>query len=125
MGWIAEIGEALKGLVELEKVGIFCFMIVIISSLFFKDFFTLSVILYSMGIIILFLHAGLHRTKLDKSSPDPNNVGKTIYEHVEGYDFSSILTKKHPYNNIRSISYFFIILGTISLILEYILLFIK
>lgn len=121
MGWIKELGDIIKNLADLEKVGILCFMIIIILLIISKIEFTLTLVLYSFGIIILFLHAGLHKVRSDRLIPHPTNPKRTVNEHTEGYDFTSVLKNKHPYNTIRKISYFFLILGTISFIIEIII----
>ena len=120
MGFIKELGETIKNLTEFEKIGIFCFSVIVIILIINKMEYSFPLILYSIAIILLFLYAGLHKTKSNKTLPHPTKPNEFIDERIEGYDFNpSVKNKKHPYNIFKNISFFFLFLTTIFLVIEF------
>ena len=119
MGWIAELGKSLKDITDLEKVGIFCFMIIAVLAMGFRNSFDVTIVLYCFALIVLFLYVGLHKNTTDLIKPHPLNPKESITEHNVTYDFASRFTKIHPYNNILRVVYLFLILGTITLVITF------
>lgn len=122
MSCIKDLSNAIKDLSDLEKVGIFCFMVISIFLIISKINFAASFILYSFAIILLFLHFGLHKTKNTKFITPTPDTTQTIKEEIIGYDFGTVLVKKHPYNYLIKMSNFFTIIATIILIIDYLVL---
>lgn len=118
MGAIKEIADGLVKLVQIEKVAIFCFTVVIIVSLIKQFDYSITVILYSLGIMIYFLYIGFHRCEKEESKIDDKDPGKTITIYQSGFEFQNWKRDDRRIKFIRGLSIFFLILGTIWLIVQ-------
>ena len=118
MGFIKDLSEAINKFVELEKLSIFCFTLIILTVIINGSSFFNFVIFYCIGIIIFSFYVGLHRITKKTMTQNLTNPNKPFVNTYEGFDFQTVLSKKHPYNLIKKSSIFFFIIGTIYLLID-------